>query len=220
MTKKIGLTLFGVIVLSICACVPLLGQSKSQPVNARKTLHEQAKKAGGKFVLTYRPSRTTIYPNIEELAKRSDLIVVGRTLSHKASLTSDESFITQDFLVKVQEIIKGDLSKGTAILVSLPGGTHRFADKTFVAIMPAGYTPIKDGGIYVFFLKSKKKGSIFRGLRPVSENQGMFALTNAKVEPADSVTNDPVSLKYRDMSSGAFLQQIHKAVPRKGKQQN
>jgi hypothetical protein len=220
MPKNIGLKLFTVIVLLGGATIPVLGQKgKSQPTK-KVTLHEQAKKAGGKFVMRYRPNRGTIYPNIEELAKRTDLIVVGRTLSHKASLTPDERFITQDFLVKVQEVIKGDLPRGRSVLVSMPGGTHRFADGVYAAMMPVGHKQPEDSGIYVFFLKAKKKGSPLKGYRLISESQGLFKLTpNGTVEPADLVREDPVSVRYREMNAARFLQELHKAVPRKGNKQ-
>src|ERR1044071_764776 len=135
MPKKTALIQLAVLVAIGSATV--LGQHSATQQNKPKlTLHDEAKKAGGKLVLKYKPNRGTAYPNVAELAKRSDLIVVGRILSHKANLTSDERFITQDFLVKVQEVIKGDLPRGNALLVRLPGGTHRYADKTFAVVVP------------------------------------------------------------------------------------
>jgi hypothetical protein len=186
-----------------------------QSAKPKITLHDQAKKAGGKFVLKYKPNRGTVYPNVAELAKRSDLIVVGRILGHKANLTPDERFITQDFLVKVQELIKGESPRGSALLVSLPGGTHRFADKTFAVMVPVGFKQPEDGGLYVLFLKTKNKNSAFKGQRLVSEDQGLFALTNGAVDPADLTWDDPISVKYRKMNAASFLHEIHKAVPRK-----
>lgn len=223
MPRKIGLKIvlmkLGVIVVLGGAGVstPVFAQNKPKPAKPKVTLHDQAKKAGGKLVLKYKANRGTVYPNVDELAKRSDLIVVGRILSHKSSLTSDERFITQDFLVRVQSVIKGDLPRGRSVLVSLPGGTHRFPDGVYAAIMPVGFRRPEDGGIYVFFLKSRNKGTGFKGQRLVSERQGMFALTKGTVEPSDLAADDPMNLRYREMGAASFLQQIHKAVPRKKK---
>src|SRR5438270_13329157 len=152
MSKRIELTLLIVILLFVEAGLPVSGQRPSQSGSGKKTLYEQAKKNGGRVVLTNRPSRATIYPNIEELAKRSDLIVIGRALGHKSNLTPDGRFITQDFLIKVQEIIKGNLAKHQSVLISSPGGTHRFADGTYVAVMSKGYKQLEDKGLYVYFL--------------------------------------------------------------------
>jgi len=216
MPKKIALIQLTALVL--LGSVGVLAQKPgAKPAPPHVTLHDQAKKSGGKLIMRYKPSRGTVYPNIEELAKRSDLIVVGKIISHKANLTPDERSINQDFLVKVQELIKGDLPKGRSILLTLRGGTHRFPDKTFAAMMPIGYKQPEDGGLYVMFLKSKDKNSPFRGQRLVSEDQGLFALTNGVVEPADIVPDDPISSKYRKMSAPSFLRELHKAVPRKKK---
>jgi hypothetical protein len=181
------------------------------------TLHDQAKKAGGKLVMKYKGNRGTIYPNVEELARRSDLIVVGRVLSNKSNLSTDQKFITQDFLVKVHEVIKGDLARGRSVLVSLPGGRHRFQDGAYAAIMPVGFKLPEDKGIYVFFLKSKGKDSAFKGQRLVSERQAMFALTNGTVEPSELAADDPMNVKYRKMDAASFLREVHKGVPRKKK---
>jgi hypothetical protein len=183
----------------------------------RRTLHDRAIKAGGKLVWRYRANRSLIYPNVEELAKRSDVIVVGRSLGHRPSLSPDGTFITNDFLVRVQDVIKGDVPSGKSIVVSLPGGAYRFSDGTFAALMPANYKQAEDGGTYVFFLKKKKIGSVFKGHMLASETQGLFALKEGKVEPADSVRSDPVVVKYRGMGAANFLAQIHMAVPRKKK---
>ncbi|HEY8186307.1 MAG TPA: hypothetical protein VIF64_09575 [Pyrinomonadaceae bacterium] len=182
-----------------------------------ESLHDRAKKAGGKLIWRYRPNRSVIYPNIEELAKRSSIIVVGRTVSQKPSLTKDGKFITQDFVVRVQEVIKGDVPNGHPLLVSLPGGAYRFDDDTYAYVMPIGYQPPQKGGMYIFFLNAKSKSSAFKGYTLVSGTQGLFALKDRLVEPADLLATDPVVSRYKGMTAEAFLQQIHKAVPRKKK---
>src|SRR4030095_7125993 len=184
----------------------------AQVLKADETLHDRAKKAGGKFLWVYKPKRNVIYANVQELAKRSDVIVVGRTTGHRARLRSDGKFITKDFLVKVHEVIKGDITMGRSIFVSLPGGAYRFPDGTYAYVTPINYRQAEDGGIYVFFLKNK--GSVYQGHEPVSESQGLFELTGGKVQSADLIKDDPVVAKYEEMSAAAFLAEIHKAVPR------
>src|SRR5258705_9149995 len=120
MPNRIKVLLASVLVLLVA------GASSVPAQHPRETLHDRAKKAGGKLVWRYRPNRNVIYSNIEELAKRSSIIVVGRTLDQKGRLTRDGKFITQDVTVKVQEVIKGDVPNGHPLLVSLPGGAYRF----------------------------------------------------------------------------------------------
>jgi len=216
MSKKMALLLVGLLVIAGASAV---GQ-KVKTEKPHDRLHDEAKKAGGGFVLRYKPNRSTIYPNIEELAKRSDLIIVGRTLGNQSQIRPDGNFITKDFLVKVQEVIKGELPVGSrSIVVSLPGGGHRFPDGTYAMVSPLGQKEAQDNGVYVFFLKAKtkKKDPAFKGHLLASETQGLFALTNGKVEPADLAADDPIVVKYRDMDVPSFLSEIHKAVPRKKK---
>ena len=141
--------------------------------------------------------------------------MVGRIIGQKSNLTADERAISQDFMLKVQAVIKGDLAKGTAVLFSLPGGTHRFPDKTFAAMVPIGFKQPQKDGIYVLFLKSHRSNSPYKGRRLVSESQGIFALTSGVVEPANLVADDPVNVKYRKMAAAQFLRELHQAVPRK-----
>lgn len=221
MSKRIGSMLLAVGLLCGGAGSGALAQKpKVQPGSARSskpgpTLHERARKAGGTYVLTYRPNNATVYPNVEELAKRSELIVIGRILSHQTKVTDDEQFIFQDYQIKVQELVKGDLPRGSALTVSLPGGKHRFADGTYVAVMPVDYQPLEDGAIYALFLKPAPQKSKPGGYRLVSETQGQFSLAKGQVHSGARGNSDPVGLKYWDASSGTFLQQIHRAVPRK-----
>src|ERR1044072_1696903 len=140
MPRKIGLKVMvmELALIGLWSGAVIAQNANPKPVKPKITLHDQARKAGGKLVLKYKPNRGTIYPNVAELAKRCDLIVVGRVVSHKANLSPDERFITQDFLVKVQEVIKGDSPTGAALLVRMPGGTHRFPDGGFAVMAAVG----------------------------------------------------------------------------------
>jgi len=181
------------------------------------TLNNRAKQAGGKLVWRYRPNHSVIYANVEELAKRSDLIVVGRTRQHLPALTPDKKFVTDDFVVHVQEVIKGDVAAGKDMVISLPGGAYKFPDGTFAYVMAAHYKPAEKGGIYIFFLKTKKKLSGIKGYQLSSATQGLFGFKNGQVEPADQFATDPIVVRYRGMSAAAFLAEVHKAVPRQKK---
>ena len=204
-------------VILVCTVSLTALAQKSKPPKPRDSLHELSKKAGGHFVFRYKPNRSSVYPNIEELAKRSDLIVVGRTVGHRTSLRPDGNFITNDYTVRVQDVIKGDLPKRASILVTLPGGTFRFPDGTFATVMPIGEKTVEDRQQYIFFLKAKKAKGVFNGYLLISETQGVFGLTNAGVEPGDTVSGHPLATKYRGMPARDFLAQIHQAVPRKKK---
>jgi hypothetical protein len=182
----------------------------------KSTLNDRARKTGGKLVWRYRAPRSVIYPNVEELAKRSDLILVGKALAHRSNLREDGKFMTNDFLVRVQEVLKGDAPVGGSTVISIPGGARKFADGSFAALLPANFKAVENGGIYVFFLEDKKKkASPYAGHMLVSETQGLFEVRDGRVEPADSVDSDPVVKKYRGMGASNFFAQIRSAVPKK-----
>jgi len=124
-------------------------------------------------------------------------------------MRADGKFITKDFSVMVQEVIKGNLRGGSTIVVSLPGGSQRFDDGTYIFLSPRKYTMAQDNRTYVFFLKNK--GTTYAGHELSGGIQGQFDITNGKVEAADQL-DDPVVVKYQGMTIGTFLAQIHSAV--------
>lgn len=212
MTKKRKpLSLVLLVALGSCAGSAVLAQ---QP---HKTLRDRAKGKGGGVVWRYRASRSLIYPNIEELAKRSDLILVGRTLGHRTALRGDGKFLTNDFLVRVQSVLKGEVAGGSSVLISVPGGAYAFPDGNYAALLPANFKEAEDGHVYIFFLKAKQQKSAFKGHTLVSETQGLFELKDGKIEPADYASSDPIVKKYRGLEAPKFLTKIRAAVPRKAK---
>jgi hypothetical protein len=185
------------------------------PAQSKNKLQELANKAGGHFVFRYRPS-VTIYPNVEELAKRTDIIIVGRTLGHRSKLTADGNFINQEVLVRVQEVVKGDPG-GSSLVILVPGGAHRFDDGTYAVVEPIGQREPEDQTLSVFFLKAPGSGQEANRLRLSSEAQGIIALGTGKAEPSSLSPRDPFVTRYKEMSAVDFLREVHKAVPRKVK---
>jgi hypothetical protein len=111
-------------------------------------------------------------------------------------------------------VIKGTLSNNRSIVVTLPGGAYKFSDGAVATVIPSDEKRAANGQIYVFFLKAKLPVSVFKGYVLASETQGLFGLTNGVVDPADTVVDDPVVVKYAGMSAPAFLREIHQAVVR------
>lgn len=157
----------------------------------------------------YRPSRARTFANLTELAARSDVIVIGRTLTHHPMLTAGGNMIINDFVVRIQEVFKGKIPNGTSIVVSVPGGAYKFPDGTRAAVIAQGYREPQDRQMYAFFLKRHANSKQYR---LISEAQGLFALTSSGVEPADLEGSDPVVVNYRGKSSSDFLNGLHQAV--------
>jgi hypothetical protein len=207
MTKNLGgLTLLLTIALGGSMALAQQGDKSGASLN------ERALRAGGRFVWRYRLNQSVIYANVEELAKRSDLIVVGRTIGHRARLRPDGKFINEHFVVRVYDVIKGDVPARASLTISVPGGSYRFPDKSAAVVIPINFRKPENRGIYAFFLKQKATDS--KAYELASESQGIFDLTSGQVQPADLVMDHPVVMKYREMHAAAFLAEIHKAVPR------
>lgn len=206
------------IVLAALLCAAAVAAQKKP----RPDLHARAKANGGRLIWRYKPRQTVTYPTIRELANGSDLIIIGRTLGHRSKLSRDGKFISQDFLVRVQEVLKGTTINGGSILISLPGGSHKFPDGSRVHVLAAGYKEVVDGASYVFFLKDKKredkKRAEFKGYPLVSNAQGLFALRDGKVEVAFEGASDPIAARYQGANALVFLQQLRGlAAPVKAK---
>jgi hypothetical protein len=181
------------------------------PTQSKNRLQELANQEGGHFVLRYHPN-ATVYPNVEELAKRSDIIIVGTTLGHRSKLTPDGNFINQEVLVRVQEVLKGE--PGRSLVITVPGGSHRFDDGSYAIVEAIGQRQPEDRSICVFFLKAAVAGE-GAVLRLSSEVQGVINLTGGKAQPASMRADDPFVSRYKEMGAADFLREVHKAVPRK-----
>ena len=206
---------FAVVIGIVLIAIGSTGLSVKSRVRGQQpqgSLHERAKQNGGKLAAKIRTDRSVIYPNIEELAKRSELIVVGRTLSHRSHLTADGTSITTDFWVLPLDFVKGQIKRGELVLASLPGGAHKFSDGTAALLKAITYNEAQNGKTYVFFLKGIDASS--KGHELVGGAQGQFELdlTTGEVEPADTDSSDPVVIKYKGKPAKEFLAEIHSFV--------
>lgn len=181
--------------------------AKKEP---KDKLHDKAKKAGGGVVLRYRPNRANVFSNLTQLGAKSDLVIVGRVLGHRPGLTPSGNLITNNFLVKVLTVRKGNLVNGQSITVRVPGGAYKFPDGTRAAVVPTGYKELEDGLVYALFLKSQHGNAT--DFRLVSESQGAFALKDSGVDPTELDATRPI-MKYRGLRPVAFLRELHRAVP-------
>jgi hypothetical protein len=179
-----------------------------------KTLYDLAKEKGkdGKYIHTIDATGGVRYSNIEEIAKRSDAIIIGRPLRNDNKLSPDGMAITTHHLVRPQEIIKGTIRRNSAIVVSVPGGAHRYQDGTMVLTHARYYRqPIKDR-VYVLFLKREgndpKKWSVVGG----SQGQFELDLSNKKVQPGELKKRGPIRVRYKDMSVRQFMREVRRVA--------
>lgn len=183
------------------------GQLTGAAQHPGPSLHEQARRVGGRLVVTHAPDPRNFARSLEALARRSDAVVVGRTLSNRGLLDADGRSVTQTYRVKVQGVIKGAITGGTVITVGLRGGVYRFPDGTHVRVATSGYRLAADDSLYVFFLKAAGDG-----YAPAADAQAWFGMKGGRIEPAGTSAADPLAAKYRDADAAAFLKELRAAA--------
>lgn len=198
--------------LAVAAALIVLAPSLLTLAQQKGSLHDRAKQSGGKLVEKFKADRSSAYPNLEELAKRSTAIIIGHAIANRAHLTTDGNSVTTDFSILVQEVVKGNLRPGSVAVVSLPGGGHRFDDGVTAFLYAANYKRAQNGKAYAFFLD--KKGAVSRGWQLTGGIQGQFELDSdsGKVTPAGTAGHDPLVDRYRNKPIKDFLVELHKAV--------
>jgi hypothetical protein len=208
--------------ISLCAALYAVGttllaawQGGAQD-QAVKALEERALRNGGQLAQQFAADRSVVCSNLQELARRSPIVVIGTTLRHRSRLTPDAKCVNSDFAVSVQEVLKGQLRPGSVITVSLPGGGHRFPDGASVFFYPSNYRLTINDRVYAFFLRAGGKDTLGRG--PLYELalgvQGQFELDRGTgmVIPSVRMPNDPIATRYKDMAITRYLLELHQAV--------
>lgn len=203
---------FATVILAGAAVVALAllsaGGATGSAQRSGPTLHEQAKRAGGRTSVVFEPEPQSFSPDLGSLTRRSDVVVVGRPLSNRGALDPDGRSVTQDYRVRVQGVIKGGLAPGTVIAVSLPGGGYKFPDGSFVSVRAKDYRQAENGKLYVFFLDAQGGG-----YRLAGGTQGLFHFSpdDGKVEPASTSRLDPLA-RYKGAEAAAFLRELRAAA--------
>ena len=108
-------------------------EKKPRPniVNGAGSLKEKAKSTeGGHFMGYATPGKDVRFRSIAEVAESSSAVIIGTPQSNRCRLSEDETSITINYQVNVQEVIKGDIQPGSTLTVKLPGGKVTFADGT------------------------------------------------------------------------------------------
>jgi hypothetical protein len=181
---------------------------------AAKTLYDLAKERGkdGKYVHPFDATGGISYSNAEELAKRSDAIIIGRPIRIRSYLSPDGASITTRCWMKVQEVLKGKVNRNSAFIVSVPGGAHVYKDKTIVAVRSRYYWPPQEGRIYALFLTKDANDSERWNVVGGSQGQFELVLSNDEVKPSDTKRGNPVRKKYRNMTARRFLRELHRVA--------
>jgi hypothetical protein len=195
--------------------ITLAGAIQAANGQSSKTLYDLAKEKGkdGKYVHRFDATGGISYANVEDLAKRSDAIIIGRPVRIRSYLAPDGASITTRCWMKLQGVIKGNVNHKSKIVVSVPGGAHIYKDKTIVAVRSVYYQPPQKDHLYVLFLR--KVANDPKQWNVVGGSQGQFELIlpSGEVKPGkDGTRNNPLRDRYRNMSARQFLKEVRRAA--------
>jgi hypothetical protein len=152
--------------------------------------------------------------NSEALTRKSMVVVVGAVVK-KVGGRLDESghLIVTDYEVVVDESIKGSLTKGGTITISLPGGSVQFDDGTSAEQMTPGFEHVKPGSQYTLFLSDGADGSKVYDL--TGGPQGLVEIKSDGTLKSHGRPTDPIALETEDPKKGkkeSFLNEVRKGA--------
>jgi hypothetical protein len=216
--------LMAVLTLSLAPAFRALAQADG----ARNvpTLKEKVKRTGtGKFVSHKAADFSVAHDDLDSLARHSEIVVVGTALENRCFLTADGKNITTNYIISVQEVIKGNLSPGSTIKLSTPGGRYSFDAANYAEVkVNGGYKRIENGKQYLLFL-NKNDGNSEYQLKygndffiTVGGPQGVFHLPpdGTGVQPANMRRAHPAVQKYKGKRNEEFVNEARQAVRKNG----
>jgi hypothetical protein len=187
-------------------------QSSVEDDALKKVIREQglrgAARLKGHYVGELR-ARNGSY-DLQDLTQGSALIVVGTPLRNKVNIDEEGDLITTDYDVVINEAVKGNVSQGSIIEVSLPGGRVEFPDGTSAEQRTPDLRKIDNGKRYVLFLHQRRPGTAEFA---VTGGQGIFEIPDdgSGIKPHGSLA-DPAAAENKDKPVALFLQQVRDAA--------
>jgi hypothetical protein len=175
------------------------------------SLKERAQQAGGKLIISDTSQQSIIYNDLNGLAKASTAVIVCATKSNRCRLSSNGQYVTTDYQVLVNEVLKGSMRAGNIITASTPGGLKVFDRSTSMLIQVPDFRRPINGRTYLFFLNQSGENSM---LALTGGPQGAFELPgNGKgVRPSDLRPDHPLVRKYKNKDVKEFLKEVRQAV--------
>ncbi|HKC62068.1 MAG TPA: hypothetical protein VKB86_00415 [Pyrinomonadaceae bacterium] len=156
------------------AASPAPKESLTQQGNAEGRLRQGAREKRH-FVLAYDDPQWKNVLDTKMLVKDSPIIILGRVERSPCKLSEDGERITIDYQVRVSDVVKGNMAKGTLVTVSVPGGLVRFDDGTTAEFRTPSFRKMASGRSYLLFLtpEGKRDGILITTGGP----QGIFELS-------------------------------------------
>lgn len=150
---------------------------------------------------TFSYSQSTIL-SLEDLSKESEQTIIANCLSYFAYSDASNQRIFTDYILKVDQAIKGDLSANSLIKITVPGGTLN-GYTTFIPEIPV----FTKGEETLLFLEEKKsKAPENRKFVVTGFHQGKYVIVLDEKTKKKIVYRDKVDFPLRIKSNGETLQ--------------
>jgi hypothetical protein len=161
----------------------------------------EAAKLKGHYVGDWDPNWDFSQLGVEALTKNSAAVIVGVATKKLGSrLAGEGKVILTDYEVSVQETIKGEVTPGGTITVSLIGGRVEFEDGTSAELRTPKFEHIKPGGLYTLFLSESQDGTSGR-YTLTGGPQGLVELVDDNTVKSHGRPTDPITKESMEENS-------------------
>ncbi|HEY0100626.1 MAG TPA: hypothetical protein VGB76_16895 [Pyrinomonadaceae bacterium] len=186
----------------------VLTQGAANSTQATASLRERAKRNGNVIVKVF-PHSLKRYDSLNDLTKESSAVILGTVISQASSLKLPaENSVTTNYLVRVNNVLKGDLSKESLVSVNSPGGKVALEGGAYAEMAMPDYwkTPHVEK-TYVLFL-TPGDGNDYGIL---GGPQGLFEATASGIKPQGLLT-DELFRSHHGMSLKKFTHRVRSAI--------
>ncbi len=130
--------------------------------------------------------------SLETLVSESKLIAIGHIQKNISTSKQEWPWMTTDYQVKIQQVIKGDAPTDPVITVLMPGGMITDSDGVLFSAVTPPVTMMMNQRYYIIFLKPSEWSPT--GYSPVRGSQGIFeipqngnprVISYAKIPPSE-----------------------------------
>ncbi len=169
----------------------------------------EAAKLKGHYVQEFRGHWGPI--GIESLTKNSTAVIVGRVTRQLGTrLVDDGQSIVTDYDVTIEDALKGAVSSGNTIRISLPGGQVQFEDGTSAEVQTPTFEHVQKDGVYALFLSQSDGAPDSYGL--IGGPQGVVEFDSKSQVQSRAQSTDPVANETKGQSTESFLKQVREYV--------
>lgn len=175
-----------------------------------RSLHEKAKRGGGKFIGNADFNDAAKKINLNHLAKDSDIVVIATTESNVCKLLPNGRMITTDYRVRIEDALKGSVTAGDTLTVSLPGGKIGFEDNSTAEVQTPWFKKMVNNQRYILFLQANPSAGSFV---TTGGPQGVFEIPakGQEVLSHSGIKDDPVREHHKSKPKD-FLKKLRQAI--------